>query len=75
MASDNFDQGHGLSDSELRCIHGMRTAILTLDIPETSSQGSGALSQFDAVMTHVHVRPEMATKRFGFLLELRPDHD
>ena len=28
MSSDNFDHGHGLSDGELRCIKGMRQAIL-----------------------------------------------
>ena len=46
MASDNFDHGHGLTDSELRCIAGMRQAILNLPIPPASSQ-------VDVVMAHV----------------------
>lgn len=52
MASDNFDHGHGLTDSELRCINGMREAILKLEVPRASSQGS-ASSQYDVVMAHV----------------------
>ena len=46
MASDNFDHGHGLADSELRCIRGVRSAILTFEIPPASSQ-------FDVVAQHV----------------------
>ena len=38
MASDNFDHGHGLADSEIRCIREMRTAIRTLPLGEASSQ-------------------------------------
>ena len=38
MASDNFDHGFGLTDSELRCIRAMREAILTLPVPQASSQ-------------------------------------
>ena len=46
MASDNFDHGHGLSDSELRCVKGMRDALLTLPIPQASSQ-------WDVVREHI----------------------
>ena len=46
MASDNFDHGHGLSDSELRCVKAMRDALLTLPIPQ-------AMSQWDVVRRHV----------------------
>ena len=31
MASDNFQQGVGLKDSEVRCVHAMRTAMHHLD--------------------------------------------
>ena len=46
MASDNFDHGHGLTDSELRCISGMREGILRLEVPPASSQ-------YSTVMAHV----------------------
>ena len=46
MASDNFDHGHVLTDSELRCVHGMREAILTLEPPATGTH-------YDVVMNHV----------------------
>ena len=46
MASDNFDHGHGLTDCELRCIKGMREAILKLPVPPASSQ-------YATVMQHV----------------------
>ena len=46
MASDNFDHGHGLSDSELRCVKGIRHAILTLPVPP-------GMSQVQAVRDHV----------------------
>ena len=43
MASDNFDHGHGLADSEIRCIVAVRAAITAssqgkLPIPQGSSQ-------------------------------------
>ena len=46
MASDNFDHGYGLADSELRCILGVRKAILTLDVPPGRTQA-------DVVMRHI----------------------
>ena len=46
MASDNFDHGHGLTDSELRCIHAVRSAIQHLKVPQ-------AASQFAVVTKHV----------------------
>ena len=46
MASDNFDHGHGLADSELRCVKSVRTALLTLEVPP-------AASQWDVVRDHV----------------------
>ena len=46
MASDNFDHGHGLTDSELRCIKGVREAILNLEVPPGQCQ-------FDVVRSHV----------------------
>ena len=51
MASDNFDHGHGLADSELRCINAVRAAIAA------SSQGRlpvppGA-TQYEVVQRHV----------------------
>ena len=39
MAADNFDHGHGLTDSEIRCVQSMRHALLTLDVPLAASQG------------------------------------
>ena len=51
MAADNFDHGHGLADSEMRCIKAVRSSIAA------SSQGSLpvplGLSQFDVVLRHV----------------------
>ena len=51
MASDNFDHGHGLTDSEIRCIQAVREAIAA------SSQGSlpvpPGLTQWDVVLRHV----------------------
>ena len=51
MASDNFDHGHGLTDSEIRCIQAVREAIAA------SSQGSlpvpPGLTQWDVVHRHV----------------------
>ena len=51
MAADNFDHGHGLADSEMRCIKAVRSAIAA------SSQGRlpvpVGLSQFDVVLRHV----------------------
>ena len=38
MASDNFDNGFGLADSELRCIAKVREAIVALPIPKGMSQ-------------------------------------
>ena len=46
MASDNFDHGHGLADSELRCVKNVRNALLTLEVPP-------AASQWDVVRDHV----------------------
>ena len=45
MASDNFDHGHGLADSEIRCIREMRTAIRTLPLGEASSQFAAVSAQ------------------------------
>ena len=51
MAADNFDNGHGLADSEMRCIKAVRSAIAA------SSQGRlpvlAGQSQFDVVLRHV----------------------
>jgi hypothetical protein len=51
MASDNFDHGHGLADSELRCINAIRAAITAFN------QGSLPMSlgetQYDVVQRHV----------------------
>ena len=51
MASDNFDHGHGLTDSEIRCIQAVREAIVA------SSQGllpvPSGLTQWDVVLRHV----------------------
>ena len=51
MASDNFDHGHGLADSELRCINAVRAAIAA------SSQGRLPVpagdTQYDVVQRHV----------------------
>ena len=51
MAADNFDHGHGLAESEMRCIKAVRYAIAA------SSQGRlpvpVGLSQFDVVLRHV----------------------
>ena len=55
MASDNFDHGHGLADSEIRCIREMRTAIRTLPLGEASSQ-------FVAVSTEIQ---RLAGQRWG----------
>ena len=51
MAADNFDHGHGLADSEMRCIKAVRVAIAasskgTLHVP-------AGLSQWDVVLRHV----------------------
>ena len=46
MASNNFDNGHGLADSELRCVNSVRNALLTLEVPP-------AASQWDVVREHV----------------------
>ena len=46
MASDNFDHGHGLADSELRCVQSVRNALLTLEVPP-------AASQWEVVRDHV----------------------
>ena len=50
MASDNFDHGHGLADSELRCVKSVRTALLTLEVPPA---GSATGCQWDVVRDHV----------------------
>ena len=55
MASDNFDHGHGLADSEIRCIREMRTAIRTLPL-------GAASSQFVAVSTEIQ---RLAGQRWG----------
>jgi len=51
MASDNFDHGHGLADSELRCISAVRSAIAA------SSQGRLLVppgeTQYDVVQRHM----------------------
>ena len=51
MAADNFDHGHGLADSEMRCIKSVRVAIAA------SSQGTlhvpAGLTQWDVVLRHV----------------------
>ena len=51
MAADNFDHGHGLADSEMRCIKAVRAAIAA------SSQGTlrvpAGCSQWDVVLRHV----------------------
>ena len=51
MAADNFDHGHGLADSEMRCIKAVRSAITA------SSQGILAVppgfTQWDVVLRHV----------------------
>ena len=48
MAADNFDHGHGLADSEMRCIKAVRVAIAA------SSQGTlhvpAGLTQWDVVL-------------------------
>jgi len=46
MAADNFDHGHGLAESELRCVRGVRRAILALPVPP-------GMSQFAAVCDYV----------------------
>ena len=46
MASNNFDNGYGLADSELRCVNSVRNALLTLEVPP-------AASQWDVVREHV----------------------
>ena len=55
MASDNFDHGHGLADSEIRCIREMRTAIRTLPM-------GGASSQFAEVSAEIQ---RLAGQRWG----------
>jgi hypothetical protein len=47
MASNNFDNGHGLAESEIRVIERMRVALLTLPVPVGQTQ-------FDVVCSHVH---------------------
>ena len=60
MAADNFDHGHGLAESEMRCIKAVRSAIAA------SSQGRlpvpVGLSQFDVVLRHV---TQMSGQRWG----------
>lgn len=46
MSADNFDHGHGLADSELRCVLGVRQAILRLPVPS-------GMSQFAAVCDYI----------------------
>jgi len=59
MASDNFDHGHGLTDSELRCITAVRAAIAASSqglLPQLTPQGSApsqGLSQWEQVRRHV----------------------
>ena len=60
MAADNFDHGHGLAESEMRCIKAVRSAIAasgqgTLPVPV-------GLSQFDVVCRHVQ---QMSGQRWG----------
>ena len=55
MASDNFDHGHGLADSEIRCIREMRAAIRNVPLGEASSQ-------FGAVSTEIQ---RLAGQRWG----------
>ena len=51
MAADNFDHGHGLADSEMRCIQSVRAALAA------TSQGrmpvAEGRSQWDVVCRHV----------------------
>ena len=51
MAADNFDHGHGLADSEMRCIKAVRSAITA------SSQGRmhvpAGFTQWEVVLRHV----------------------
>ena len=41
MASDNFQQGVGLKDSEIRCVHAMRSAMDHLDADDEPRSTEG----------------------------------
>jgi len=68
MAADNFDHGHGLAESELRCVRGARRAILALPVPP-------GMSQFAAVCDYVRRSSgqRWLGKDMGGLLCARPD--
>jgi hypothetical protein len=51
MASDNFDHGFGLPDSELRCIKAVRAAITACN--EGKLAVSSRETQYDVVQRHV----------------------
>ena len=53
MASDNFDQGHGLTDSELRCIVAVREAISASSQGTLAPLGLPGGTQWDVVRRHV----------------------
>lgn len=46
MSADNFDHGQGLADSELRCVRGVRQALVALPVPP-------GMSQFAAVCDYI----------------------
>ena len=51
MAADNFDHGHGLADSEMRCIKAVRVAIA--DVSQGTLPVPAGCSQWDVVLRHV----------------------
>ncbi len=50
MAADNFDHGHGLADSEMRCIQSVRAALTAISQGRLSLQGR---SEWDVVSRQV----------------------
>ena len=53
MSSDNFQQGVGLKESEIRCVHGMKTALGHMDFgAEPRTKGATAAKIMQHVKTH-----------------------
>ncbi len=50
MAADNFDHGHGLADSEMRCIQSVRAALTAISQVRLQTRGR---SEWDVVSRHV----------------------